>query len=606
MNTKGIINKVIKSYLLESNTEYAILINGDWGSGKTYYWKNELSVIAKNNQFKSIYISLNGISSTKLIEQELFYKILPFINKSDSKKINNFFKILNNSANIFSRFILKSEITDVFKGVNIDLFNFKNYIVCFDDLERCQMPVQKTLGFINKFIEHKNLKTIILADEKKLKNKTRYNIIKEKTIGRTLNFELSITESISFLIERFKSKIDFYKFLIKEQQYIVDIFTEYKQNNLRITLFYFIILENLFFNIKDINSKFKKEIILFSAIISIEFKLGNLKSTEYNNPKELDTLSTAFPFLYEINKQDNNANNKNINKKYHEFFYETYLTERIEEYNFYLSIYSYILSGYLDTKKLNGELKDREMSLISDEQNCFNKVINYDFRTLSNTEFRTSLNKVIKYATEGKYPFYNYIQITKFLYFFSKQGLINMTTQEIERFLDKGINIAKVNSEINNHRIEQINFWECDPNLENIKKKILDINNERKQQLESEKINKIIEILQSNEETRLQSFFRELEFTSHFFKHINPQLLTKYLLEVSNQTLHNFTKLIRKKYDVKGIRSFISGDYQNLNKTKEMLKHELKKVHYQPQKFLLKELIEELEEAGNKLQETTK
>jgi predicted AAA+ superfamily ATPase len=38
-----VAKEVIFDYLSKEDTDYAILINGPWGSGKTYYWKNNLS-----------------------------------------------------------------------------------------------------------------------------------------------------------------------------------------------------------------------------------------------------------------------------------------------------------------------------------------------------------------------------------------------------------------------------------------------------------------------------------------------------------------------------------------------------------------------------------
>ena len=61
---KNKIEEQVKAYIDRPNTDYAVLINGEWGTGKTYFitnvidWK-ELCGIDK----KIIYISLNGLSS---------------------------------------------------------------------------------------------------------------------------------------------------------------------------------------------------------------------------------------------------------------------------------------------------------------------------------------------------------------------------------------------------------------------------------------------------------------------------------------------------------------------------------------------------------------
>ena len=39
------IDKIIKDYVTAKDTDYAIMIDGEWGSGKTWYWNNVLTGI---------------------------------------------------------------------------------------------------------------------------------------------------------------------------------------------------------------------------------------------------------------------------------------------------------------------------------------------------------------------------------------------------------------------------------------------------------------------------------------------------------------------------------------------------------------------------------
>ena len=40
--TTEIIDDIIIDYLNRKDTNYAVLMSGKWGSGKTHYWKNAL------------------------------------------------------------------------------------------------------------------------------------------------------------------------------------------------------------------------------------------------------------------------------------------------------------------------------------------------------------------------------------------------------------------------------------------------------------------------------------------------------------------------------------------------------------------------------------
>lgn len=37
------INKIITDYVSAKDTDYAIMIDGEWGAGKTWYWENVLA-----------------------------------------------------------------------------------------------------------------------------------------------------------------------------------------------------------------------------------------------------------------------------------------------------------------------------------------------------------------------------------------------------------------------------------------------------------------------------------------------------------------------------------------------------------------------------------
>ena len=76
-------NKHIEEYLDyyfdgKKKFEYAVLLNGAWGSGKTWFVKQYLE--KKKDQGKKIcYVSLNGITKTSLIDEAIFKSIHPIL-----------------------------------------------------------------------------------------------------------------------------------------------------------------------------------------------------------------------------------------------------------------------------------------------------------------------------------------------------------------------------------------------------------------------------------------------------------------------------------------------------------------------------------------------
>jgi hypoxanthine phosphoribosyltransferase len=63
-------------YIRKPYTDHAIMINGEWGSGKTYFWNNKVkskieSTDINGKRYKTIYMSLYGISNLDDISKKI-------------------------------------------------------------------------------------------------------------------------------------------------------------------------------------------------------------------------------------------------------------------------------------------------------------------------------------------------------------------------------------------------------------------------------------------------------------------------------------------------------------------------------------------------------
>ena len=114
--------------------------------------------------------------------------------------------------------------------------NSKNYVLIFDDLERCEMPITELLGYINEFVEHKSMKTIIIANEKEILKKKMYS-----------NTELKYIVAENKLLD-----------IPKEEKNFASLFQNKKGND-----------ENKTFSVNELNNRVKKvfgEDILYNQI----------------------------------------------------------------------------------------------------------------------------------------------------------------------------------------------------------------------------------------------------------------------------------------------------------------------------------------------------
>ncbi len=175
-----IANAVIK-YLNEPETDYAIMINGPWGSGKTYFIKHKIKDIIKYWGSKFAYVSLYGVSQSTEIDKKILISLYPLLDKNATKIIKG----------LASAFLRHDNLEVVIKDYSISL---KDCVLVFDDLERISGDnYGEILGCINGYIEHRNAKTIILCDESKILDK-KYTEIREKTVRYTYQYSLTDEE----------------------------------------------------------------------------------------------------------------------------------------------------------------------------------------------------------------------------------------------------------------------------------------------------------------------------------------------------------------------------------------------------------------------------
>ena len=84
----------ILDYVRSDYTDYAIMINGEWGSGKTHFWnhkiKNKIESMQLNGKkFTTIYMSLYGISNLEDISKKIFIETTQLMDKNLRKYMNS-------------------------------------------------------------------------------------------------------------------------------------------------------------------------------------------------------------------------------------------------------------------------------------------------------------------------------------------------------------------------------------------------------------------------------------------------------------------------------------------------------------------------------------
>lgn len=174
------ILKEIKYYIDTDFYNYAVMIDGAWGSGKTYFVKNVLLKKIESNEKRVLYVSLYGISNIQELGKKLY---LDYLLKDKSKLVMEHTELVENVIgtiiDIGSPFmgklgdidIKERKIKNIVQNAVKHICPMKNCVLIFDDLERCDCSIQDILGYINGFVEQAGMKVIIIANQEEFRKK---------------------------------------------------------------------------------------------------------------------------------------------------------------------------------------------------------------------------------------------------------------------------------------------------------------------------------------------------------------------------------------------------------------------------------------------------
>ena len=242
---ENIVN-FLNGYMMNPNPQYAVLLKGKWGCGKTHFINHWIDTYQKQDAedkvLEPVYVSLYGLSETKQITTAINRVLYPILYGKAAKAGKTFLKFM-------SAIVLKCDVdwdkdenSDFSMNLGLDSLSIfksedeqvkKGNLLIFDDLERCDVPMKKLLGYLNFFVEQCNCHLIVIGDEDKIaegENKKIFGEFKEKTIGR----EFEIATDIHSALDTFVNQTPKNDFVVGHQEQIEKFFAMTECNNLRI------------------------------------------------------------------------------------------------------------------------------------------------------------------------------------------------------------------------------------------------------------------------------------------------------------------------------------------------------------------------------------
>lgn len=286
----------IKQYCdYPKSQQFAIMVDGPWGSGKTHLVNNLLNELIQTDSQgkgrKPIYISLYGIKDSDEIDEQIHQQLHPILTHRYTRIAGIVFKGLLKTAIKVDFDKLHESVTVNSQIPDIDLAEVVSgapgRILIFDDFERAVIPPVGVLAYINQLVEHDDCKVIILVNESEiLKSKTlgetaiaSYRTQKEKTIGRTFRVRANAYAAYRTLIDKIEDSLT-REFLLAESDTVLNIFRDSKSENLRLLRQFVWDFERLwsaFTAAQRAHTTGMREILGILYAITLEIRAGNIQ-----------------------------------------------------------------------------------------------------------------------------------------------------------------------------------------------------------------------------------------------------------------------------------------------------------------------------------------
>lgn len=301
------IKKAIVDYISDERKTQAVLLNGEWGCGKTFFVKECLMpALEKLPETRVFKVSLYGISDVEMIQDMIYAEWLESYIEKKTDRMGAIGHAVNKGIGVLGKTAIhalenKLGTEDGFKKLSEMVMdgdigkNMRNIII-FDDVERCRVDIIQLMGFLNNLTENSGFKLILIANEKEvnrqaapsedalkylvaLNNRIRtvptkentdnanvdvisidelrnitlqifgeesvYEKTREKLIGLTIPYSVSITESFEAIIKKYISTIPIQDLVLKNKDSIIKILDENDHRNLRTLISACIVIEDI-------------------------------------------------------------------------------------------------------------------------------------------------------------------------------------------------------------------------------------------------------------------------------------------------------------------------------------------------------------------------
>ena len=608
----------ILDYIRSDYTDYAIMINGEWGSGKTYFWNHKIrnkieNMTVNGKKLTTIYMSLYGISNLEEISKKIFIETTQLMDKNLKRYMDA------NGQTVIPEYAKTGLDMANFFGVtqNGDKIDYENFfstddkVLCFDDLERANVDVIDILGYINNFVEHDHIKTIIICNEKELSTKLKssnlemktfiatylldkedkllttdkpmvekieetienvfdkandYERIKEKLIGETFEYAPEFTYIINGLLIRYENNGDLIRFLRENTNLIVSTFIKSGTRNLRILKHALNDFKKVFDMVNksypNTNNRILQTMLIFTIAVSFEIKAGKVTKDKFiniNDNEEYKSLVVSSRVFMD--------NRQFYIKEFDNNYYYNFKTE----YRFFKFIEIYVRTRIFDMKTFKKDMEDIINTVDTDKLPGYKRLLTEEYWKISDDQFPKVISDVLESVKKGEIQLIDLIKIYTYFVYFVKKGLVDYDMQTINSVFLNGMNVSSITSEYcedAEDQIKQMSFDENMPEMQEVLARFRDLNNQLKDKMYRVKADTIFKNIPMKMEKFYDMFDKEC-MDIPIFKYSDPYQIFQRISCASNEDIVSIKEKLVDRADKNA--KILLPELNNLYKLKQVV-----------------------------------
>ena len=632
----------ILDYIRSDYTDYAVMLNGEWGSGKTHFWNNKIkkkieSMQLNGKRYTTIYMSLYGISNLEEISKKIFMEttqlmdknLRRFMNSKGQETIPEYAKTGIDMANFFG-------VTQ--NGNKLDYAEFfatDDKVLCFDDLERANVDVIDILGYINNFVEHDHIKTIIICNEKELATKLKssnlemktfiatylldkqnelnksdkpmvekiqdkiehvfdkandYERIKEKLIGETFEYAPKFDYIINGILMRYENNPELIRFLRENTGIIISTFNRSGTRNLRILKHalndFKKIYEMVNKSYPNTSNRVMQTMLIFTIAVSFEIKAGKITKEKFINIKDNEEYKSIL-----VSSRILMDNRLFYIKEFDQNYYYNFKSE----YRFFKFIEYYVRTRIFDMKLFKENMDTIRNTVDTENLPSYKRLLTEEYWKISDNEFEAVIEDIIEDVKEGKIKLIDMVKIFAYFSYFSRKGLIKYDLKTLKSMFFNGMNMSSLTSEYCSNIEEELGkiaIEEVEEDMEEILKHFHKLNDQLLDKMYREKAEEIMKCIPMKMEQFYEKFDREC-MKVPIFKYYDPFQLFQRISCASNEDI----VLIKEKLLDRANRytKQIEPEMKNIKQFKQIVDDYIKGKESTIKIVMLKEFSKSLE-----------